>query len=177
VCAAGKAGPPAFGRVGVRTTGCQDPTQFRKPTTGYGLPKRPRYQAKLHPPNSGDCGQRFYLRSVRTHVTLQKKWVRAIPQLAGIAHAIRASATEPPSATHHALHLGKSPVARDPVIGTIRFTSTSEGRHRHLDRRRLLGRPADCYGELLNEGSNSPRSVASTRLNPGIPVMLMSLWT
>jgi hypothetical protein len=60
--------------------------------------------------------------------------VRAIPQLAGIARAIRASATEPPLATHHAQHLGKSPVARDPVIRTIRFASTSEGRHRRLDR-------------------------------------------
>jgi hypothetical protein len=33
---------------------------------------------------------------------------------------------EPPLATHHALHLGRSLVARDPIIGTIGFTSTSE---------------------------------------------------
>jgi hypothetical protein len=57
----------------------------------------------------------------------------------------RASAMQLPLPADQALHLCKSPLAGDPIIGAIRFTSTSEGRHGRLHRqpdvnKRFLGR-------------------------------------
>ena len=50
-----------------------------------------------------------------------------------------------PLPADQALHLCKSPLAGDPIIGAIRFTSASEGRHGRLQRqpdvnKRFLGR-------------------------------------
>jgi len=53
------------------------------------------------------------------------KWMRETPT---------ASAMELRLSTYHALHVCKSSLAGDPIIDTIRFTSTSEGRHSRLDR-------------------------------------------
>jgi hypothetical protein len=59
--------------------------------------------------------------------------------------AFAASAMWPPLPAGHALHLCKSRLAGDPIIGAIRFASTSEGRHSRLHRqpdvnKRFLGR-------------------------------------
>ena len=46
--------------------------------------------------------------------------------------AFAAYATSPPLPTDHALHLCKSLLAGDPIIGAIRFTSVSQGGYSRL---------------------------------------------
>jgi hypothetical protein len=58
--------------------------------------------------------------------------------------------------TYHALHVCKSSLAADPIIDTIRLTSTSEGRHSRLDwqpdvNKRFLGRRNRTRRRLMVE--------------------------
>jgi hypothetical protein len=58
--------------------------------------------------------------------------------------------------TYHAPHVCKSSLAGDPIIDTIRFTSTSEGRHSRLDRhpnvtKHFLGRRDRTRRRLMVE--------------------------
>jgi hypothetical protein len=55
--------------------------------------------------------------------------------------ATTASAVELRSPTYHALHVRKGSLAGDPIIDTIRFTSTSEGRHSRLDWQPNVNKP------------------------------------
>ena len=60
------------------------------------------------------------------------------------------------SATYHALHVRKGSLAGNPIIDTIRFTSTSEGRYSRLDRqpdvnKRFLGRRDRTRRRLMVE--------------------------
>jgi len=67
-----------------------------------------------------------------------------------------ASAMELRLPTYHALHVCKSSLASDPIVDTIRFTSTSEGRYSRLDRhpdvnKRFLGRRDRTRRRLMVE--------------------------
>jgi hypothetical protein len=45
------------------------------------------------------------------------------------------------SPTYHALHFRKGSLAGDPIIDTIRFTSTTQGRYSRLDRQPDVNKP------------------------------------
>jgi hypothetical protein len=79
------------------------------------------------------CDQQFQSRRKAVPVILHSRGERDHTGTFWI-RAFAAYAVLPPLSIDHALHLCKSPLAGDPIIGAIRFTSVSQSGHSPLHR-------------------------------------------